>query len=271
MIFPMPIVTLTTDFGLNDEYVGVMKGVILSVNPAATIVDITHNIEPQDLISAAYLIKSFYAFFPKNTIHVVVVDPGVGSDRTILAAGINDYIFLAPNNGVLSLLLKEGAFQCGVLVENSEYFLSSVSRTFHGRDIFASVAAHLSKGRKLKDLGTEINQANLISLSIDGPSVSKKGELHGSVISVDRFGNLITNIDEQTFERFCSENPGKQPKVIIGNHKAKGPVGAYSAVRPGQLLSIIGSRGLLEIGVNQGSAKQYLSAAKGDAVTILLV
>lgn len=149
----MSIITLMTDFGVIDEYVAIMKGAILSVNSSAKIIDITHQIDPQDLIGAAYRIESVYKYFPVGTIHAIVVDPGVGSERSIIAVKMFDHIFLAPDNGVLTLLLNEGKTSAIVRIENSKYFLKSISRTFHGRDIFASVSAHLSKGLPIEWLG----------------------------------------------------------------------------------------------------------------------
>ncbi|MEA3434835.1 MAG: SAM-dependent chlorinase/fluorinase, partial [Thermodesulfobacteriota bacterium] len=162
----MSIITLTTDFGTDDEYVGIMKGVILSLNPSAVIVDITHHIDPQDLLQAAYTIYSSYRYFPQKTVHVVIVDPTVGSNRKIIAFKIDDHIFLAPDNGVLTLLINERKINSIGRIDNTNYFLDPVSRTFHGRDIFAPVSAHLSMGVPIKKLGTTVAQNKLICLSI---------------------------------------------------------------------------------------------------------
>ena len=152
----MSIITLLTDFGTEDAYVGVMKGVILSINPSAEVVDVCHYINPQDLIEAAYLIKSSYRYFPKGTIHIIVVDPGVGGNRLIVAVKLSGHIFLAPDNGVLTLLLDEGEVDTIVRVENTHYFLNSISQTFHGRDIFAPVGSHLSRGVFIENLGSKL-------------------------------------------------------------------------------------------------------------------
>lgn len=149
----MSVITLLTDFGTQDEYAGVMKGVILSLHPAALIVDISHQIAPQDVMQAAYMLRSSWQYFPAGTVHVTVVDPGVGGKRDILAAQYKRHFFLAPDNGILSMLAEEGDFQSLIRVENSGYFRNSVSRTFHGRDIFAPVAAHLSMGVKPENFG----------------------------------------------------------------------------------------------------------------------
>ncbi|MCD6224235.1 MAG: SAM-dependent chlorinase/fluorinase, partial [Deltaproteobacteria bacterium] len=191
----MSIITLLTDFGVEDEYVGIMKGVILSINPSSTIVDITHQIAPQDIIAAAYRIKFSYKYFPEKTVHLVIVDPGVGSGRPLLAAKIQGHFFLAPDNGILTPLLDDGDIDTLVFVENSEYFLDSVSQTFHGRDIFAPVAAHISKGIDIMELGKLADIKSLARLSVEKPFIADNGELSGIIVSIDRFGNLITNID----------------------------------------------------------------------------
>ena len=209
----MSIITLLTDFGIEDGYVGTIKGVILSVNPSAMIVDITHQIDPQDLIEAAYVIKSSYRYFPKGTVHVIVVDPGVGSDRAIVALEMMGHIFLAPDNGVLTLLLDEGRLDSITRVNNSQYFLEPLSQTFHGRDIFAPVGAHISKGVDLKKLGSGLNRNDLVHLSIRKPSISDEGELVGTIVSVDRFGNCITNIDLSCLEKFYK--PGSEKNLVI--------------------------------------------------------
>jgi len=173
----MSILTLLTDFGTEDAYVGMMKGVILSINPQAVIIDITHQIDPQDLIQAAYIIKSSYRYFPEGTVHLLVVDPGVGSDRAIVALEMMGHIFLAPDNGVLTLLMDEGETDSIVSVENTRYFLESVSRTFHGRDIFAPVGAHLCRGLDIKNLGSPLDQQNLVHLKILKPYISGNNQL----------------------------------------------------------------------------------------------
>ena len=189
----MSIITLTTDFGTADEYAGIMKGVILSLNPSAVIVDITHHIDPQDLVQAAYTIYSSYGYFPQGTVHAVIVDPAVGSDRKIIAFKKTGHIFLAPDNGVLTLLINKGNINSIASIDNTSYFLDPVSHTFHGRDIFAPVSAHLSMGVPIKKLGTSVAQKNLMCLSIREPYFSDNGELVGSIVSIDHFGNLITN------------------------------------------------------------------------------
>ena len=272
----MPIITLLTDFGIDDEYVGVMKGVILSINPSATIVDITHHIDPQDLIQAAYTIKSSYRYFPEGTVHIVVVDPGVGSNRAILALEMMGHIFLAPDNGVLTLLMDDGDIDSIIRVDNSSYFLEYVSRTFHGRDIFAPVGAHISMGVEIKKLGAPVKKRDLVHLPVQYPCISDNGELVGTIISIDRFGNLITNIDLKNLEEFCkAERVGpadtERLEIRIGKTEITGLSKNYESVRPQSPLAVIGSRGYLEIAVNCGNARNYFAAEKGDVVRVCFI
>lgn len=266
----MSIITLLTDFGIEDAYVGTIKGVILSVNPSAMIVDITHQIDPQDLIEAAYVIKSSYRYFPKGTVHVIVVDPGVGSDRAIVALEMMGHIFLAPDNGVLTLLMDEGRIDSITRVNNSHYFLEPLSQTFHGRDIFAPVGAHISKGVDLKKLGSGLDRNDLVHLSIRKPSISDEGELVGTIVSVDRFGNCITNIDLNCLEKFYKPGYEKNLVIAIGEYEIKGLSKSYDGVGLKQPLAIIGSLGYLEIALNCGRASRHFRAGKGDTIRVIL-
>lgn len=266
----MSIITLLTDFGIEDAYVGTIKGVILSVNPSAMIVDITHQIDPQDLIEAAYVIKSTYRYFPKGTVHVIVVDPGVGSDRAIVALEMMGHIFLAPDNGVLTLLMDEGRIDSITRVKNSHYFLEPLSQTFHGRDIFAPVGAHISKGVDLKKLGSGLDLNDLVHLSIRKPSITDEGELVGTIVSVDRFGNCITNIDLNCLEKFYKPGFEKNLVIAIGEYEIKGLSKSYDGVGLKQPLAIIGSLGYLEIALNCGRASRHFGAQKGDPIRVIL-
>jgi S-adenosylmethionine hydrolase len=259
-----PIITLLTDFGTADAYAGIMKGVILSLNPCAVIVDITHSIDPQDVIQAAYTLESAYKYFPEGAVHVVVVDPGVGSGRAILAVETKGHIFLAPNNGVLTLLFEENTEARVIRVENAAYFLPSVSRTFHGRDIFAPVAAHISRGIDISELGPLFDRNDLIFSDIRKPYLSENGELIGEIVSIDRFGNLITNIDEKSLEIFRETNP----EILIAESRIFGLSESYAGVKPHQPLALIGSRGYLEISVNCGNAETFFSAGKRHRITV---
>lgn len=247
----MPIITLLTDFGLEDNFVGVMKGVILGINPDVSIVDITHNVRQHNIMEAAFLLKGSYRFFPKGTIHLVVVDPGVGSHRKAIIVKTRDYYFIGPDNGVLSLALEGQRVERVINITNEKYFLKPVSNTFHGRDVFTPVASYLSKDIPLERFGEEIRGYK----KLDIPKF-KSGK--GQVIYIDRFGNLITNI----------------PKGMSGKIQFKGISidkisSSYAEVRIGKPLAIFGSFGYLEIGVNQRSAEDYFKAKVGDVVRIV--
>jgi S-adenosyl-L-methionine hydrolase (adenosine-forming) len=264
----MSMITLLTDFGTEDAYVGVMKGVILSINPSATVVDVCHYINPQDLTEAAYLIKSSYRYFPKGTIHIIVVDPGVGGNRAIVAVKLSGHIFLAPDNGLLTLLMDEGEVDAIVRVENPHYFLDSISRTFHGRDIFAPVGSHISKGVPIEKLGQPLVMQDLIRLSIPKPYITNKDELIGKIISIDRFGNCISNIDENCLNKIVKKNSEKKLEIRIGKTVIKSLSHTYTDAGPKCPLAIIGSFGYLEIAANCDNAGQLLNIKKGDTITL---
>ncbi len=266
----MSIITLLTDFGVEDAYVGTMKGVVLSVNPRAVIVDITHHIDPHDITLAAYIIKSSYRYFPEGTVHVLVVDPGVGSERSIIAVEMNGHIFLAPDNGVLSLVLNEGRVDAIVRVENSRYFLEPVSRTFHGRDVFAPVCAHISIGLEITELGPLLARQDLVHLDIGPPNMSDNNELTGMVIAVDRFGNCITNIHEDSLEKFGKSISHKDITIKVGEKTIQGLSSSYDSALPQHPLAILGSLGYVEIALNCGNASRFLNIKKGDGIRVIL-
>ena len=255
------IVTLTTDFGLKDAFVGVMKGVILSIHADARIVDITHGIPSQNVLEACFIIYSSYSYFPRDTIHVVVVDPGVGSDRRIICVETPVGIFIAPDNGVLSLVMS------GVIpiktreVTNAELFLHKVSSTFHGRDIFAPVAAHLLNGVPVGDVGEPIDDPRVFTFA---EPTQEGSRLVGEVLHIDRFGNLITNILEQDIAAL----PMDRLVVRVGDMKLKGIHRAYSDVAAGSPVALLGSSWRLEIAVNRGSAAAFLGTSKGEPVEV---
>lgn len=254
------VVTLLTDFGLEDNFVGVMKGVILGINPRVRIVDITHNIKPQDIVGAAFLLRSSYKYFPKGSIHLVVVDPTVGSKRRAIIAKTKDYVFIGPDNGVLSLALKD----CKKIIHvtNSKYFLKPVSNTFHGRDIFAPVAGYLSKVIPPEKFGKEIKRYR----KLDIPAVKKdKDKLVGRVIYIDHFGNLITNIEKEIFDSFIDRNRFRIQFKGVSFSKINE---SYARAQKGRALTIFGSFNNLEISINQGNAKLYFKAKIGDTVEI---
>ena len=263
----MSIITLLTDFGSEDEYVGVMKGVILSVNPTAAIVDITHHIDPQGVIQAAYVVEAAWKYFPEGTVHVVIIDPGVGSDRDIVTCKQSGHLFVAPDNGVMTLLMEKGGIDAAVRVENTRYFLSTVSRTFHGRDIFAPVSAHLTLGVAINELGPPVDPKHLVRLSIQKPTIPKQGEILGAIVTIDRFGNLITNIHGDLVRTHCAD-AAETLEIQIGKSKIIGISNSYICVTAGDPLVTTGSRGCLEIAVNSGNAARRFNARKGDIVRV---
>ena len=274
---PPPIV-LTTDFGIDDPYVGVMKGVILRVNPEASVVDLTHHIQPQNVRQGAFVLGSSYRFFPHEAIHVVVVDPGVGTDRRAILLNTPGGRFLAPDNGVLSWVIREhlqGKLTDAGVVEvptgltayeltNDRLWLHPVSKTFHGRDIFAPVAAHLSLGVDATDVGTRVD--SLCYSPFPEPTIEGAG-VEGEVIFVDRFGNLITNIAAG-----CLPASG-QARISVRDRAIDGIAAAYHSpgLQAGKLLALVGSHGHLEIAVADGSAADALGASEGERVSVTVV
>jgi S-adenosyl-L-methionine hydrolase (adenosine-forming) len=259
MIKPKAIAILT-DFGEQDVYVGVMKGVIASINPQIPIFDLTHEIPPQDLIAGRFALLSAYAYFPADTVHIAVVDPGVGSQRRGIAIQFAGGFLVGPDNGLFSGILSEISeinAIAAVELNNTKYWRTSKpSTTFHGRDIFAPVGAHLANGVNLKELGQEISVSTLIQLPL--PQVDISGDrVVGCIQYIDRFGNLITNIAEK--------NLSPNPQVII--KKQIIPWGqTYSDGQPQKLIALIGSHGYLEIAVNCGNAQQKLQVKLGEEV-----
>ena len=264
----MKIVTLLTDFGTDDEYVGVMKGVILSLHPDATIVDITHSISPQDVVQAAFSLEAAYPYFPAGTVHLVVVDPGVGTERSIIALKARDQFFVAPDNGVLSPIIKAEMPSTLVRVENAAYFLGTVSQTFHGRDIIAPVGAHISTGTDLNQLGAMIQANEPVLLNNVDCIVSAGGEIMGKVISIDRFGNLITNIHCHNLQALCPNKNSAAIEIAIRDDVIKGVSKTYAAADAQTPVAVIGSRGYLEIAVAMGNARQYFNVEKGASIRV---
>ncbi len=254
-------ITLITDFGNRDGYVGAMKGVIFNIYPQAAIVDISHEVSPQNIDEAAFLVMTTYKYFPKGSIHVVVVDPGVGGERRIICASAFDYFFLAPDNGVLKFIFRKCNSATVYAVENASYFLPNVSRTFHGRDIFAPVAAHLARGVPIEEIGSPILDYQTGRL----PSLDDRGdEVIGEIIYIDRFGNLISNIPFNKLARFDET----QITVQIGATIIHKIVDSYFAGKIGEPIALIGSAGFLEIAVNSGHAQTKLRSTIGDEVRV---
>lgn len=262
----VPIAALLTDFGYRDPYVAMMKGVLLGINPSLQLVDITHDITPQRVREAALVLSASYRFFPPGTIFVVVVDPGVGGTRRALIAEIPHFTFLAPDNGVLDLVLEEGE-TCRVMhVTNETYFRPQVSRTFHGRDIFAPVAAWLSRGVDPSVLGPPI--ADYVGLSLPRPRVLPDGSLAGEVMYEDRFGNLITNLSEAWVGQQWGPGPWGGVTGQLDRHLVSGLNDYYAQRPPGAVGMIFDSWGFLEVFVYQGHAGRMLGAGEGTPVRV---
>jgi S-adenosylmethionine hydrolase len=258
-----PVIALITDFGLGDWFVGVMKGVVLSISPEARVIDVVHNVPRHDVAAGSFAILASYAYLPKGAVVVVVVDPGVGTGRRILCARSAGRLFLAPDNGVLTGLAEQEGFEKVVAVENDAYFVKPVSSTFHGRDIFAPVAAHLSLGVDMDRLGREVREIE----TLENPSPRIEGQaLALTVRWIDSFGNVITD---------C---PGDLVGEIVGRWGRSlalveaGSIfriaASYEAVDEGEFLGIVGSSGYLEISIPRGSAAQALNVKLGSRLHI---
>ncbi len=258
---PVGIISLTTDFGFKDPYVGVMKGVILSIDPGAVIVDITHGISPQNILEGAFSLLQSYPYFPEGTIHVAVVDPGVGGKRRAIVIETERYAFVGPDNGVFTWVLEREDVRRVIHITRREYLLEKVSRTFHGRDVFAPVAAHLSRGVDPGRLGRPVDDP--CRVPIPRP-LKEGGRILGEVIYIDGFGNCITNIEEGMIGKV------KRPLVRIKEMVIEGLSGAYEEGREGLPLALIGSASFLEIGVYRGSASDLFGIKTGDKVEVVL-
>jgi S-adenosylmethionine hydrolase len=258
-----PIITLTTDYGTNDHLVGTLKGVILRINPDVTIVDITHHVTPFDLLDGALSIGSAYSYFPSRTIHVVVVDPGVGTSRRPLLVTSENQYFIAPDNGVLSLIYERDP---NVVVRHANvehYYLQPVSKTFHGRDVFAPIAAWLAKSGQTASMGDVITDYK--KFAMPRPKAAD-GALKGIVMRVDAFGNLITNFREGDL----SEDSRQAGKIglQVGTHAVSKLLDTFASGAAGETFAYIGSSGYIEVGVNKGSASKTLQLGRGAAVTL---
>ena len=258
-----PLITLTTDFGDADYFVAAMKGAIYSIIPAVELVDISHQIPPYDIYSAAFTLMCCYKDFPRDTIHLVVVDPGVGSNRRPIAAMTDDYSFVGPDNGVFSYVYARGQVNRVVHFTASHYFRSPVSNTFQGRDVFAPIAAYLAKGIDWRMMGEEIDDA--VRFNIPAPTVAADC-IRGQIIHVDRFGNIITNI---TTAELTEERLQTGPRVKIGAHPAARLLTHFAAAEDGELFAYVGSAGLLELAIPRKSAARALEVRRGMDVEVI--
>ena len=262
-----PIITLTTDFGLNDHFVGAMKGVMLETAPDSQIVDISHAVQPFDILDGALTISQAYNYFPAGTVHVVIVDPGVGTARRPIVLTGDRHLFVAPDNGVLSLIYDREERLSVRHVTAEHYFLQPRSNTFHGRDIFAPVAAYLAKGVNPERFGDEIS--DYVRFAAPRPKPVDERTLRGVVLKVDRFGNLITNITPPDIPGLFEPTPPAF-KIAIGKGQVNRICLNYAEGSPAEAFGILGSMGFLEIATNRGSAYQLLGAGKGSEVNVVL-
>jgi len=262
-----PIITLTTDFGLNDHFVGAMKGVILDIVPEAAIVDISHAVQAYDVLDGALAISQTYSYFPNGTVHVVVVDPGVGTTRRPIIASSDAYHFVAPDNGVLSMVYAKEERIHVRHVTSEHYFRQPVSNTFHGRDVFAPVAAYLAKQVDSHKFGDEIE--DFVRFAAPRPKPAGEGRIRGVVLKVDRFGNLITNITPQDIPAlFAAKIPAF--RISVGSKEVTSIHNSYAEGDPGELFGILGSMGYLEISANRAAAAQLSGAGKGAEVSVVM-
>src|SRR4030042_2846563 len=257
----MPLITLSTDFGWDDPYVGIMKGVILGINRGVRLVDLTHTFSHHQLLEAAFILNTAYPYFPFGTIHLTVVDPGVGGERRLIAVQGEDSVWVGPDNGLFTLVLKNRPEAETVLLTNTNFFRKTVSSTFHGRDILAPVAAHLSLGIPLATMGPKITDPVLLP-GLD-PKVNKN-KIIGGVLWADNFGNLITNISQKTLSPFLS---GSSLNIIIGSHNTMTEIHqTYSQGPPDGFMALLGSSGYLEIASNLGNAAEKVGFQSGVEV-----
>lgn len=261
---PPPIITFTTDFGLKDAYVGVLKGVVLSIEPGARLIDLSHEVEPHNVAEGAFLLRSAYRFFPSNAIHVAVVDPGVGTDRRAIAIQTTHGVFVGPDNGVFTYVLADqgavaghnAALQGAAAVElaNSEFRLHDVSTTFHGRDVFAPAAAHIARGVPMAEFGPAVDRVALLQYSLP---LTRGPDVLGTILHVDRFGNAISNIRHDDLP--------SSPIFELAGIEIEGLSASYQDAR---INALIGSSGFVEVAVQNGSAASTMGLSVGDTVRV---
>ena len=258
-----PLITLLTDFGAADHYVAAMKGVILGICPDANLIDISHDVTPFSIPEAAYTLAQAWQCFPEGTTHLAVVDPGVGSSRRPLVAEVAGHCFVAPDNGLLSMILHANARAKVREIGATRYFRQPVSKTFHGRDIFAPVAAHLARGLSARKLGRVVSDAVLGDFT--KPTQLDSGRWAGHILKVDRFGNVITNLDWATFQGIA-QSPFK---LKVGNRTVTRYYPTYAEAPAGQFFALQGSSGYVEVSLNQSNAAFALGAAPGGSVHLI--
>jgi len=265
----IPVIALLTDFTWHNWYIGVMKGVIASVNPSASIIDLCHNVSSQDVREGSFVLGSSFAFFPRGTIFVAVVDPGVGSDRKNLIVKTESHYFVAPDNGILTSIFEKAKVERVYAVSPGKYTLAPKGATFFGRDIFAPVAAHLSLGVPPEEIGDEVK--SVLTVPALRPYINEQGEISGRAVYVDTFGNIITNIEEAYIRSvFPGEIPRDDLTVRLAGRTIKGVRKYYEQGEYGKLMAIVNSWGLIEIAVNRGNAFQYLGLTEKKSLEIFM-
>jgi S-adenosylmethionine hydrolase len=258
------LIVLLTDFGLSDNYVGVMKGVIKKINPSADIIDLSNEILPQSIRQAAFCLFTSYKYFPEKTVFTCVIDPGVGSNRKILLVKTENYYFIVPDNGIISWVIEKEKIEKIIWIQNKKYFLDNISNTFHGRDIFAPVTGWLTKGININSFGKEIN--NIVKIPFPKPKIDKN-KILCEIIYIDRFGNLITNIENSLFNSIYEKSNLR--KIVFSEKKVELKK-SYDSVEMNQPLVINGSHDYIEISVRGKSAKEYFNCKIGQKIPIYI-
>ncbi len=262
-------IALLTDFSWHNWYVGVMKGVIAGINPDANVVDLCHNISGQDVREGSFILGNSFTYFPRGTVFVAVVDPGVGSDRRNIVVKTTEHFFVAPDNGIVSSIFEKASVERVFQVFPGKYTLGVVGATFHGRDVFAPLAAHLSLGVAPEEMGEEIK--SVCTVPAIRPAMNERGELLGRAVYVDPFGNIITNVDEECLKRvFPGEPPRDDLIVHLSGRTIRGIRRYYEQGQQGYLMALINSWGYLEIAVNRGNAFQHLGLLDKKSLEILI-
>lgn len=264
MIPARPLVTLTSDFGLSDYYVAAMKAAIISVNSDLKLVDLSHEIKAQDIMAGAWMLKHSAYLFPQGTVHLAVVDPGVGTERRPVAVHHAGQYFVGPDNGLFSLVTEGEDVEVVELRNRSYWRVPEASDTFHGRDIFSTVAAHLASGVAFEDLGPKIDGLEVYHWA--RPTNDAHG-IQGWVVHIDRFGNLVTNIPEELIRKLGEP---ATLRIYVGTQILRGMVSTYAMVAEGEAAALIGSAGTLEVAVNKGNAAELLGVYQGAQVSVLL-
>ena len=259
------VITFTTDFGIRDVYASVMKGIILKINPKAQLIDITHDIPKHDILNASFMLANAYKYFPQGTIHVAVVDPGVGSGRKNIAIITENYFFIGPDNGIFNVVLSKEKILEIREINNQPFLMDKISNTFHGRDVFAPCAGYLSKGESFSNVGPLMKHIKYIEY----PKHTIKGNtLLGEIVSIDSFGNLITNIPEEVLKKFTGN---KKFEIYFASERFSNIENHYYDVPVGKPLVLFGSSSYLEISMNGGNASLYFMTPKGSTISVQLL